>query len=316
MTLMNTGSGYRKGFVTMATGGKKYYSLAKNLLDSYRYHNPDSFPFAIICDKENEFTCAFDDVVILDKPSFSFLDKLRIVDLAPYDETIFIDSDSLVCRCLDGLWNIVKDSPDFGIFGAIWAPDSEVGMREMARAGVLRDRMRFACTCQGGMYFIRKSSSLAPFQELSFYILDHFELFHKPGDPYPSDDNIFPLACSVFGFRPVIDWYKVFCFFPESDFEVLDISGGVVRYRWRFSDKILGDDCFFVHFGTRYTYGWLYRCEAYKISCFADGKRPSFGSFAAIWLSVKKYESIQLMRKVLRRIIPLRIKRIWKLLIR
>jgi alpha-N-acetylglucosamine transferase len=57
--------------------------------------------------RQNEFTSGFDDIVIIDNPSFSFLDKLRLVDLAPYDETIFIDADSLICGCLDGLWGIV-----------------------------------------------------------------------------------------------------------------------------------------------------------------------------------------------------------------
>lgn len=102
-----------RGFVTIATGGEIYYKLARNLLCSYRFHNPDGLPFAIICDEENKFTSGFDDVVLMDNPSFSPVDKLRLSDLAPYDETIFIDSDCLVYRNLDGLWDILKNSPDF-----------------------------------------------------------------------------------------------------------------------------------------------------------------------------------------------------------
>jgi hypothetical protein len=121
-------------------------------------------------------------------------------------------------------------------------------------------------------------------------------------------DNIFPLACSVFGFRPVKDWCEVFCFALESDIEKLDILGGVIRYSWRFSDKVLGDGCFFVHFGTCLTEGWLYMRESYRLSCYVNGMRPSSATLFFIWLSGRKQESKRLIKKLLRRIIPLRIK--------
>ncbi|MBO4230891.1 MAG: hypothetical protein J5886_04365, partial [Bacteroidales bacterium] len=255
-----------KGFVTMATGKEEYYILARNLLSSYKLHNPDPLPFAIICDRENAFTKDFDDVVILDNPSFSFLDKLRLVDLSPYDESIFIDADSLVCRDLGGLWDIVKDAPPFGIFGKIHSPDSEYGRIEKERSVSIQDRMRFYCTCQGGMYYIRKAPELVDFLEFSRYILAHFEDFHKPGDPYPSDDNIFPLACSVFGFPPPEDWWKIFCFYPESEISKMDIKEGLLEYVWKGSDETLGPGCYFIHFSLKGTRSVTYRREAFRIN--------------------------------------------------
>ena len=299
-----------RGFVTFATGNDKYYILARNLLYSFKIHNPCGIPFAIICDRENEFTEAFDDIVLMDSPSFSFLDKVRLPGLAPYDETIFIDADSLVCRNLSGLWDIVKSSPDFGIFGAIWEVDSEVGKREFKRGGHLRARMRFACTCQGGMYYIRKTPALIPFQELSLYILDHYEEFRMDGYLSPGDDNIFPLACSVLGFPPPEDWYNLFCFNPESDLKRLDIVNGVIEYRWRYCDKVLGENCFFVHFGSSYTEGWEYRREAYKVRCFIEGRQPAMSKIIGIWVSGRIKHFVRQSIICTRRIIPLRIKKI------
>ena len=43
----------QKGYVTVATGSDKYYSLAKNLLDSYLYFSKSPLPFSIITDKGN-----------------------------------------------------------------------------------------------------------------------------------------------------------------------------------------------------------------------------------------------------------------------
>ena len=286
-----------RGFVTMAVGDY-YYLLAKNLLTSYKFHNHSPFPFAIICDKENEITALFDDVVIMDSPSYSFLDKLRLAELAPYDETIFIDADSLILKDLGGLWDIVEGAPDFGIFGAVYDPASKMGKMQLDRGGRFRDRMHFPCTCQGGMYFIRKSDKLAPFTELSLFILKNFSEFQEPGNPNPSDDTIFPLACSIFNFPPPEDWYKIFCFVPESQFSKLDIVKGDVRYRWTVMDIELGPECFFVHFSSLSTKEWLYNREVYRMNCHVRGRSPLLLRLAIIWIkcSYRKIKPIAVYR--------------------
>lgn len=53
---MDTAKGSR-GFVTIATGKEEYYRLAHNLLLSYKYHTENPLPFALLCDRENEYTC-------------------------------------------------------------------------------------------------------------------------------------------------------------------------------------------------------------------------------------------------------------------
>jgi hypothetical protein len=275
-----------RGFVTMAVGDY-YYLLAKNLLTSYKFHNHSPFPFAIICDKENEVAALFDDVVIIGSPSYSYLDKLRLAELSPYDETIFIDADSLVLKDLGGLWNFVERAPDFGIFGAVYDPASEKGKIQLDRGGRFRDRMHFPCTCQGGMYFIRKSDKLAPFTELSLFILKNFSEFQEPGNPNPSDDTIFPLACSIFNFPPPEDWYKIFCFVPESDIHYLNVVEGKISYDWKWLEKTLGPECYFVHFTTKATKKWLYNREMYHLSCSVRGKKRSFLRLAIIWLSCR-----------------------------
>lgn len=47
-----------RGFFTIATGDEKYYRFANNLLKSYRLHNT-KYPFAILCDRENQYTKDF-----------------------------------------------------------------------------------------------------------------------------------------------------------------------------------------------------------------------------------------------------------------
>ncbi len=79
---MDTAKGPR-GFVTIATGREEYYRLAHNLLLSYKYHTESPLPFALLCDRENEYTSDFDQVVIIEKPYHSYHDKVYLLDLAP-----------------------------------------------------------------------------------------------------------------------------------------------------------------------------------------------------------------------------------------
>ena len=45
-----------RGFVTIATGDEQYYRIAANLLRSYRFFSASPMPFALICDRENEYS--------------------------------------------------------------------------------------------------------------------------------------------------------------------------------------------------------------------------------------------------------------------
>ena len=53
-----------RGFITVASGKDEYYQLAANLVQSYRLFCGESLPFAILCDRENEATALFDDVIL------------------------------------------------------------------------------------------------------------------------------------------------------------------------------------------------------------------------------------------------------------
>ena len=92
-----------KGIITIATGNERYYKMALYLLYSLRISNPE-MKMAIITDKQNLCTNEFDDVVILEEPHKSYLDKLDLLIRCPYDENIFIDADSLVFSNIDYLW--------------------------------------------------------------------------------------------------------------------------------------------------------------------------------------------------------------------
>lgn len=66
-----------RGFITIATGKDLYYQLARNLILSYRLFCETPFPFAILCDRENECTALFDKVILFEKRNTRILISSR-----------------------------------------------------------------------------------------------------------------------------------------------------------------------------------------------------------------------------------------------
>lgn len=263
-----------KGFVTIATGNEDYYHLAHNLLLSYKYFTKKPLPFALLCDRENEYTSDFDQVVLIEKPYRSFLDKLRLIEIAPFEENIFIDADSLAYKDLNGLWDIFAGCPDFCTLGTRLSLQSEKGWFKRCDVGEFQDKIHFCIMFQGGMYFIRKKNdSLRTFLKTCKYILDHYDKYRFKLFPAPSDETVFALASAICNYPPQMDWKRVFCYLPMSDIIKIDISKGVLEYTMtRNSETFFYNDKFLVHFGTNATREALYKEQVETLYSLMGGK--------------------------------------------
>lgn len=150
----------RKGFVTIATGQERYYKLARNLLHSYRLFAKDPFPFAIISDRENEYTSEFDKVIVISDASNSYNDKLKLFRELPFEETIFIDADSLAYGDLNTWWDIFCDAGDFSLFGYAWR-DLNCGRGWFIPSGMKQygTDISFIPDFNGGVYYMRNTDA-------------------------------------------------------------------------------------------------------------------------------------------------------------
>ncbi len=262
---MDTAKGSR-GFVTIATGKEEYYRLAHNLLLSYRYHTDNPLPFALLCDRENEYTSDFDQVVLIDKPYHSYQDKFYLLDLAPFNENISIEADSLAYKDLNGLWDIFAGCPPFCTLGTRLSLQSEKGFFKCCDIGEFQNMVHFCMIFQGGVYYIRRNDS-GFFSEVSGYIRKNyrkyrFKYFFEPWDE-PQDEMVFSLASAICNYPPQMDWKKVFCYLPMSDIRKIDVSKGVLEYTMtRNSETFFYNDKFLVHFGTEATRDTLYKEQA------------------------------------------------------
>lgn len=157
-----------RGFITLATGMDVYYTFAKNLLLSYKLYCNSPYPFAIMCDRENEITTMFDKVVILDNPTFSYFDKFELLTHSPFDETIFIDSDCLAYANLNDFWDYFADADDFSAAGTNYALNSNRGLFNYNEIGAYKNRITCKPDIHGGLYFVRKGGGHAsPFTRIA-----------------------------------------------------------------------------------------------------------------------------------------------------
>lgn len=297
-----------RGFVTMATGRDEYYVLARNLLLSYRYFTSSPMPFAIVCDRENEITALFDEVVLMENPKFSVFDKLRLPELVPYDEAIFIEPDCLAYRDLNGLWKEFGEAPDFGVFGTEIPLDARNGWIDPEYLGQYRSLIDHQMFLQGGISFLRRNN-LAGFSHTCDDIFGHFEDFHFR---LKNEEAVLALACLLHGYKPVKEWQEVFCYYPVLKITAIDIRRGVLRFiseRYGFNSP---PGIYLVHWGTKHTRGDLYKREAEAIlSLTAKNKHAS----PLIPVRIALGTTLLHVRRSLKSIVPVPVKAIIKRLL-
>ncbi len=184
-----------RGFVTIATGKKHYYKIAANLLTSYRYYSKNPMPFAIIAEEENEYTALFDDVIINEETTRSWLDKFDMLKLCPYEETIFIDADCLVFADLNRLWEIFDGATDFSASGRDYAADdchnAWYNVEDMGEYG--KD-LPYKCRVHAGMIFMRKGAALDKVYQDCKELYKNYDKLHFHTNAGCIDECVFSLA--------------------------------------------------------------------------------------------------------------------------
>ena len=211
---------------------------------------------------------------------------MRILDLSPFDETIFIESDCLIYRDLSGLWDFFKDSPDLGLLGSMAPIDSEKGWWKLENLGELRDKVDWKLTFQGGLYYVRNNGKDLPaYMETCKFIEEHYLDYHfSIFETIPEDETILGLAASVHHFKPAGDWIDLFAYYPEAIIASANILRGKLRYAWTDGSGKYNRKGYFIHFGTVNTFGAISDGLYYK-------------EVAALKSRIKNQFSIQHSRK-------------------
>jgi len=106
--------GESQGYITIATGDRSYVEMAEHLALSVRLN--DSRPIALITDENTTISdstrALFSDVIIMPAREgyVGCMNKLRVFNFTPFEETIFIDADCLLIKAdMDRHWDRFSD---------------------------------------------------------------------------------------------------------------------------------------------------------------------------------------------------------------
>lgn len=244
-----------KVFITIATGKEEYYALARNLLRSYRHFCSAPLPFAILADRENEYTDGFDDVILFPHgASNSYLDKLHLAEYAPYDITIFIDADCLAYGDLNVLFDHFRDADDFSCFGRVLPLDDKTGWFAYENLGALQESVTYVVGLHGGIYYIRKGATARKiFSDAVGFVPDYPKFKFKGKFDTPGDEPLVALSMAVNRCHPIpFIREDICCYWEHTDHMNIDITRGKATVDGYY-DTIL------LHWGTRFTQELEYR---------------------------------------------------------
>ncbi len=240
-----------KGFITLATGKEEYFQLAVNLLYSYRLFCKNPLPFAIVTDRENEYTREFDDVVLIEGgASNSYLDKLRLGECLPYEENIFIDSDCLAYGDINQLFEYFVGTDDFSCFGRVLPLDDKTGWFEYENLGKMKERVNYVVGLHGGIYFMRRGEICnRVFATAKEMVSDYTKYKFKGKFATPGDEPLIALAMAVNQCKPIpFKREAICCYWEYVNHIKADISQGVASVLEEPTVRTI-----LLHWGTRYT---------------------------------------------------------------
>ena len=283
----------RRGFVTIATGSEKYYPLAVNLLRSYRLHNTDDTPFAILCDRRHPLTAEFDHVVIMDESTCSYMDKLQLCRWSPYEESMFVDADSLFLKDPAPLWEDFSLGGDFSCYGKRLPLDSPAGWFDHRALGELSKQVSFNISMHGGLYYFRRTDTCREVFTRAEYLSDNFSRFGFRYFEKPADEPVLALAMAAAGWEPCPVKGRI-AFVPTLESQLRVSASGTVLQNGKACESIL------IHFTTgntrRFMYHYLLKAQ--------EKTGVHMGTFLLMGLRFLPLETAIRLSRVIRRFLP------------
>ena len=215
-----------RGFVTVATGSDVYYKMAADLLRSYRGRGEGNYPFAIICDRENEYTALFDHVVLVDEIRKSTVDKL-LMRHSPYSESLFLDADTLILENIGDLWDVFRDADDVSVFGCVLPLDSQEGWFTYEGSGKYKPQVKYLLSMNGGIYYFRKTARAEKIFADALEVIDDYNHIDFKYFDTPQDEPLMAMSMVINGCVPCEARYPMIIL-PACPYRVtVDFRGSV-----------------------------------------------------------------------------------------
>ena len=265
-----------RGFITIATGDKHYYKLAANFLSSYRMFSKNPFPVSIIAEQENEYTSLFDNVIIVTNAQRSFNDKFLLLQLCPYDETIFIDADCLAYGDLNEYWNFFENATDFSAMGQNFdLSDNNGAWYNLNGIGKYAKLINYKVRVHAGILFIRKSVTINKLYDDCMSLFRDWSSLSFHTCPNSTDECILGVAMPMNGMKAIKESAHLLACLPGLTKLKCKIREGKLSCTTSWGDST--DNGILVHWGTNQTYNALYKFEVECMEYILSGEKTFIG---------------------------------------
>ncbi|MEE1219505.1 MAG: hypothetical protein U0L20_06240 [Ruminococcus sp.] len=297
-----------KGFITIATGNKYYYEIAANLLMSYRYFSKEPLPFAIIAEEHNEYTALFDDVIITNESTHSFMDKLLLLKLCPYDETIFFDADSLAFGDLNKYWDAFKNATDFSAIGEDCdREDRTKAWYYIEDIGKYGENVSYKSRVHAGVCFIRNSPKTKKFYEDCLEICNNFDKLHFHTCQKSKDECVLAVAMPMNDMKTTKEEIDMLATYPCLTHIEADIFRGYLKCTTQWNTST--ENGILVHWGTAHTHDIIYKYNAACLKYCIRYKNEKAPLFYKIWYENKlgylRVRCVQKLRNIRKSILQI-----------
>lgn len=260
----------KMGFVTLATGIDHYYQLAANLLESYIFNaGSNRLPFAIICDRRNEYTERFDKIVLIDNPTNSYMDKIEMLNLAPFEKNIFIDADSLVYKNIDDLFSIFDGMDGVRFIGRKLPLNTTDGWFRYEDVGDYKEKLTFIPGFHGGIFYYSDDPLTKRIYTMAKQVSIEYTNYKFAEFEKPADEPIFALCTAVLQIAPIENNTvadHIVLFAPGHKFKCDILSNKLKKTRALGGIKIKPEDYRVLHWQNRNTHGIRYKKEVLKLN--------------------------------------------------
>jgi hypothetical protein len=193
------------GIVTLAHGSSRFLKMARLLGESLRWHAP-RVPRAVVTDAADRDLARAYDLCVPLNPAFGrgMLQKLHLDEYTPFDETLYIDSDSIAVGPVDLIWPLFAGVP-VGVVGGpmrdgYWFGDI-AAIR--ARLGVVDAIPRF----NGGLIYLERSPAASAVFATARDLMSRYEQlgFTPLRSGGPNDEPVLAFALALHGVPGVDD---------------------------------------------------------------------------------------------------------------
>ncbi|MDD7986899.1 hypothetical protein PQO01_18275 [Lentisphaera marina] len=294
---MSTKTNPHIGIITIACGKEKYYKQALNLAISIKVNMP-SLPISLITDREEIDDKYFDNKIAINSSyGIGVVQKIFIDEYTPYEETLFLDSDCIVCKDFSEQLENIRGfdfSPVCSTYLTKNQSDDYIDNLEMTLSKLNSNTLpKF----NGGLYYFKKKSTLSKkvFKIAKEFLVNYKSYGVKNFDAAgPNEETIFSLSLAQLGINKLYDDKG---FFMQTTNNIKDFSISPIDGNCSFIKNGIHVQPAICHFIRSNTYNHHYlRCEL--ILKKHVGELNSIVKLLTSYTNYIRYTSIYLLKKL------------------